>query len=190
MANSREVVLAVMADVQGLAKKDRNDHQKFNFRGIDAVMNAVGPALRKAGGFISPFVDRAEYVTVPSKAGGSMVNARLVVTFSVYGSEGEPITGTVAAEAFDSGDKATAKAMSVAYRTFLLQLLCLPTDEPDPDSFTYEIASREWLKEAEALALTYNLDALRILYADAQAANAGKDVLDSIKGWADVAGKS
>jgi hypothetical protein len=43
----------------------------------------------------------------------------------------------------DSGDKATAKAMSVAYRTALLQVLCLPTDEPDPDSHTYERAPVE-----------------------------------------------
>jgi hypothetical protein len=50
--------------------------------------------------------------------------------------------------------------------------------------------NRDWLKEAEALALAYNIDALRVLYSDAQAAHAGKDVLDAIKGWADVAGKS
>ena len=43
----------------------------------------------------------------------------------------------VIGEAGDSGDKATPKAMSVALRTALLQTLMLPTDEPDPDSFTY-----------------------------------------------------
>jgi hypothetical protein len=42
----------------------------------------------------------------------------------------------------DSGDKATAKAMSVAMRTALLQALCLPTDEPDPDATSYERAPR------------------------------------------------
>ena len=41
----------------------------------------------------------------------------------------------------DSGDKATAKAMSVAFRTALLQALALPTDEPDPDSQSYERSS-------------------------------------------------
>jgi hypothetical protein len=50
--------------------------------------------------------------------------------------------------------------------------------------------NRDWLKEAEALALVYNIDALRVLYADAQAAQVGKDVLDAIKEWANVAGKS
>jgi len=41
------------------------------------------------------------------------------------------------AESMDSGDKATAKAMSVAFRTALLQTLCLPTDESDPDADSY-----------------------------------------------------
>jgi hypothetical protein len=47
----------------------------------------------------------------------------------------------VPGEAFDSGDKATAKAMSVAFRIALLQGLSLPTDETDPDAQTYERAN-------------------------------------------------
>src|SRR5690606_34079164 len=41
-------------------------------------------------------------------------------------------------EAMDSGDKATSKAMSVAFRTALIQALALPTDEPDPAESTYQ----------------------------------------------------
>ena len=37
----------------------------------------------------------------------------------------------------DSGDKATAKAMSVAFRTALLQVFFLPTDEKDPDEDSF-----------------------------------------------------
>lgn len=138
MATANEIILTVMQEVQGIAKKDRNQAQGFNFRGIDAVMNAVGPALRKAGGFISPTVDSITYSTSPTKSGGVNNIARGVVTYTVYGSDNSTISGTVVAEAFDAGDKATAKMMSVAYRSFLLQILCLPTDEPDPDTFVYE----------------------------------------------------
>jgi hypothetical protein len=46
------------------------------------------------------------------------------------------LVATVAGEGSDSLDKATSKAMSVAYRTALLQALCLPTSDPDPDSFS------------------------------------------------------
>lgn len=140
MTTANQVIIATMQKVQGVAKKDKNQSQGFNFRGIDAVMNAVGPAIREAGGFISPTVLDKTNEIVPSRNGGNLSVVRLTVQYAVYGSEGEPITGVVVAEAFDSGDKATAKAMSVAYRTFLLQLLCLPTDEPDPDSHSYEIA--------------------------------------------------
>jgi hypothetical protein len=41
----------------------------------------------------------------------------------------------------DSGDKATAKAMSVAFRTALLQVFFLPTDEKDPDEDSFVRAS-------------------------------------------------
>jgi len=139
MTTAREVILGVMTDVQGVSKKDKNLSQGFNFRGIDAVVNAVGPAFRKHGGFLVPKVINKTASILPTKNGGSMNAVALEVEFAIYGSEGEPVTGLVAAEAFDSGDKATAKAMSVALRTFLLQALLLPTDEPDPDTQSYEI---------------------------------------------------
>ena len=44
----------VMRDVQAIRKDSRNAQQGFNFRGIDAVMNAVGPALRDHGVTIIP----------------------------------------------------------------------------------------------------------------------------------------
>jgi len=139
MTTAREVILGVMTDVQAVAKKQKNLSQGFNFRGIDAVVNAVGPEFRKHGGFLVPRVIDKVATIQPTKAGGSMNAVALQVEFAIYGSEGEPVTGTVFAEANDTGDKATAKAMSVALRTFLLQTLLLPTDEPDQDSQSYEI---------------------------------------------------
>jgi hypothetical protein len=140
--NSRDLVLAVMTEVQGVAKKEKNTAQNFSFRGIDAVLNAVGPAIRKHGGFLTQSIVSADYSTMASKNGGSLNIVRGIVQFNIYGSEGEPVTGDVAAESFDSGDKATAKMMSVALRTFLLQMLLLPTDEPDPDLAIYELGEQ------------------------------------------------
>ena len=139
---SQEIVLAVMADVQGVAKKDKNTAQNFSFRGIDAVLNAVGPAFRKHGGFLTQNIMNVDYSTMLSNKGSSLNVVRAIVRFNIFGTEGEPVTGDVAAEAFDSGDKATAKMMSVALRTFLLQVLLLPTDEPDPDSQSYELGEQ------------------------------------------------
>lgn len=128
----------VMGDVQAVKKDSKNQAQKFNFRGIDAVMNAVGPALRKHGVTILPEdveVHRSNGATASGKQTAEVV---VKVTYRVYGPAGDSIHGKVAAEAMDFGDKAIAKAMSVAYRTFLLQALTIPTDEPDPDGESFD----------------------------------------------------
>jgi hypothetical protein len=132
----------VMEDVGAVRKGDRNTHQNFNFRGIDAVVNAVSPALRKHGVIVTPQVMDYQYETVqvgnPPK---NMASVRVMVRYTFHASDGSSIETTVPAESFDSGDKATAKAMSVAFRTALLQTLCLPTDETDPDAQSYERAN-------------------------------------------------
>ena len=44
-----EVLSNVMNEVQSIGKDGYNNHQRYNFRGIDAVINAVGPVFRKHG---------------------------------------------------------------------------------------------------------------------------------------------
>lgn len=129
---------AVMADVDHVAKRDQNRVQGFNFRGIDAVVNAVGPVLRKHKVIVVPQVETYEYGTITTSKDKTMGHARVVVAYTFYGPDGTSIRSSAAGEAFDSGDKATPKAMSVAFRTALLQALALPTDEPDPDTQVYE----------------------------------------------------
>lgn len=130
---------AVMVAVSHVAKKDVNNHQKFNFRGIDAVVNAVGPAFRAEGVVILPEVLQSSYAV--EQFGSNRTNMGHVsvqVRYTFLGLQGDSVSVVSVGEATDSGDKATAKAMSVAFRTALLQTLCLPTDEPDPDYYTYE----------------------------------------------------
>ena len=132
-----EALSAVMNDVQAVAKKDRNTHQNFNFRGIDAVVNAVGPALRNHGVVVVPEVQDVAYETVTTTNKKPATACRLVVSYTFH-KDDSYLSCTVAAEAWDHGDKAAPKAMSVAFRTALLQALALPTDEPDPDAQTFE----------------------------------------------------
>ena len=185
VATASEVLIKVMNEVTGVGKNNVNEQQGFKFRGIDAVVNAVGPALRKHGGFMIPNLQSVEYDTAATRSGGTMNIARVRVEYAIFGTEGEPIAGVVAAEAFDSGDKATAKAMSVAYRTFILQALCLPTDEPDPDSFSYEAAPASVKKsvadwKAQISTLT-TVDDARTLWKEAANAKAAKSVTDAIE---------
>lgn len=139
MSNIYQALGQVMNDVGAVRKNERNTHQNFNFRGIDSVINAVSPAFRKHGVFCTPTVISSEYESVQVGQNRTVMgHARVMVVYTFHASDGTSVTATVSAESMDSGDKATAKAMSVAYRTALLQTLCLPTDEADPDADTFE----------------------------------------------------
>jgi hypothetical protein len=50
-----------------------------------------------------------------------------------------------------------------------------------------EQSKRDWLGEAEALALTYAVDKLRLLYTDAVAAKVAPEILEKIKAYGSTA---
>lgn len=138
--NVYEAFGAVMADVRAIEKGDRNQQQGFNFRGIDAVMQVVGPVLRTHGVFIIPTGQELKSETYQTKSNTTMRNVTVTMRFRVYGPSGDSFDGVSFGEAADAGDKAVTKAQSVAYRTFLLQALSVPTGDVDPDAHVHERA--------------------------------------------------
>ena len=137
-----EKLVEAKARIGAVAKRERNTQGTgFNFRGVDTVVNAVSPVFNELGILVVPTLigeSRSEAITYGSK-GTAGIRTQVTVRYDFYyGSTS--LSCVVGAEAIDSGDKSTAKAMSVAYRTALLQTLTLPTDEPDPDYTSYEIA--------------------------------------------------
>jgi len=179
--SAAESIAAVLARIGAVGKDSRNAQQGFNYRGVDAVVNAVHPVLSEVGGFILPRMVSQEVEHATTAKGAAMTVVRLVTDYAWYGTDGgEPVVGRVSSEAFDTADKATAKAWSVAYRTFLLQTLNLPTDDPDPDDSYIErgkIPERHWVEEANKLPTA---DAVLALWQEAKAGGAAKSGLDAI----------
>lgn len=139
-----EAWLDVMNEVRAVGKDGKYEAGKtrYNFRGVDGVVNAVGPALRKHRVAVIPTVLDATYQQVEAGANRTLMRECTVkVRYTVRGPAGDWFVGEVFGEALDSSDKGTAKATSVAYRIFLLQALAIPTDEPDPDESRHERAS-------------------------------------------------
>lgn len=167
-----------MGDVQSISKDRRvtEGPARFSFRGVDDVMQAVGPALRKHGVIFAPSrVVSVEHERYTTAKGSLMDGVTVIVEYTVTGPQGDTLTAAAAGQAADSGDKAVPKAMSVAFRTVLLQTLCIPTDEADPDSQVHERAprsqtrkpSQDWkAKAAEAV----DTDGLRAVWREAVAA--------------------
>lgn len=143
VANSEKLTIVeafsrAMSEVQAVKKGDRNNQQGYSFRGIDAVVNAVGPVFRKHGIVPVPAKSQARYRDVQTSTGKPSRECTVTVTYRFYGPAGDFIEAEVPGESMDFGDKGAPKAMSVAYRIALLQALCIPTDEPEPDASTYE----------------------------------------------------
>lgn len=171
--------MAVMEDVGAVDKGGYNSAQKFNFRGVDQVTNAVAPALRANGVVVAPLAVVADYRDSVNGKGTAVVEVRGTVTYRWTGPEGDFFDVTVASEARDFADKATAKFMSVAFRICLLQTLALPTDDPDPDSEYPEV--------------TVDEDALKVVLAaiqtDAKAAQVADDRMAALASQAGVKGR-
>ena len=135
----------VMADVQAVGKGDKRADAggKYNFRGIDRVLNAVGPAFRKHGVACVPVKTAVNYDKVQTGGGKTMRICEVTVDYRVYGPGGDSFDMQVVGEAFDAGDKSSAKAQSVALRVALINALAIPTQDPamDADRYSYEIAT-------------------------------------------------
>ena len=159
----------VMRSVDHVGKNDVNKHQHFSFRGIDGVLNAVGPALREHNVVVYPRLHDVAYEEVKTSGGKASTACRVVVDYVFASADGSSVETRVAAESWDTGDKAMPKAMSVAMRTALIQALALPTDEPDPDSFTYtrEAADEKNERLAAKIEAAGTVDELRALWAQA-----------------------
>lgn len=128
-------MIKAMRLVKAVSKDGYNPNQKYKFRGIDGVLDAVGPALREAGIFVTSEIVSISYrdtvTTGETPRPTREVTARIRYTFHAV--DGSSITTEVAGESLDQSDKGTAKAFSVALRIALLQTLALPTQEPTTD---------------------------------------------------------
>lgn len=168
MTSITALLAQVSAEVGAVRKGDRNEHQRFNFRGIDSVVNAVHPVLVRHGITVAPTVREHHYSQIEVGKNRTLSgHCRLLVDYVFTAPDGSVLTARVAAEAMDSGDKAYPKAMSVAFRTALLQTLCLPTDEPDPDASTYERSPAAQPVDLDALTMRIakaDLDDLRAIW--------------------------
>jgi hypothetical protein len=136
-------IAAVMADMakEGISKDGTNEQQRYRFRGIDAVYNALAPKLATHGLCILPRVMAKEVAERESKNGGVLFYTRLTVEFDLVSvKDGSIHTICTVGEAMDSADKSSNKAMSAAYKYAAFMAFCIPTEgDNDADATTHEV---------------------------------------------------
>lgn len=143
MKNIYTTINEVMAEIGAIGKNSKNSTQGFMFRGIDAVMNALNPALLKHRLFIVPEILEQTREERTNSKGTTLIYSICKVKYTFYAEDGSSISAVVIGEGMDTGDKATNKAMSIAFKYACFQVFCIPTEEmADPDQESHEVAPK------------------------------------------------
>lgn len=175
--NIYQSINAIMDECPAIAKKQRNEQQKFMYRGVDVVMNVFQPLLAKYKVFVVPEVLDTIREERLSKSGGNIIYTVLKVKYTFFAEDGSFICATVQGEGMDSADKSANKAMSVAFKYAMFQVFCIPTEEmrdPDDESLEESVPTKSTMAEM-------NLIRTQIL-ALADIDTIGKFVTDLTKG--------
>lgn len=122
-------IIQTMKDCGAIAKDSYNPQQKYKYRGIDAVMNALNPAMSKNGIFVVPEVIDVKREERESRQGATLIYSTVTVKYTFFCEDSSSVTAVVAGEGMDSGDKSINKAMSAAYKYACFQVFCIPTEE-------------------------------------------------------------
>ncbi|MFC5144237.1 ERF family protein [Streptomyces aureoversilis] len=144
--------LRVRRDVRAIAKGEQYNGggTRFNFRGVDTVVNTFGPVTLRHGVNIFPAAVEADYRDTTTSKGNKMRECTVRVSWLIIGPKGDTITAQSQGEALDSADKGTAKAQSVALRVLLLTGGLTPTHDKDPDSSYIERGNEAPARSAES----------------------------------------
>lgn len=144
-----EAISNVMKEVGAVSKNDTNKFDNYKFRGIDAVMNALHPAMVKNHVFVTPEVlESFREERASSKDNKTMMYTILKVKYTFYTDDGSSVESVVIGEAMDRSDKSTNKAMSAAFKYACFQTFCIPTEEmQDSEIDTIELDGTQVVKE-------------------------------------------
>lgn len=131
-----------MKDLKPITKdRETSSGPKYKFRGIEAIYNELQPLMATHGIFNCPeVIERSETAFTKTNEYNKetrWLHVYLKVMFTFYALDGSKVVVVTSGEALDNSDKATNKAMSAAHKYALIQLFCIPTDEPIDTEFEH-----------------------------------------------------
>ncbi len=180
-------MIGILTDISPIAKEQRNTAQGYQFRGIDQFLNALHPLMAKHGVYVTPSVESIERTERQGKS-SVLLYAIATVRFTFRAADGSSVDCVTVGEGMDSGDKATNKAMSAAYKYALMQTFAVPTEDMiDGDAESPEVtepkakratkSSGKFDRKANFYELIDYLDVEGIAASDAEDFCVAKDML-------------
>ncbi len=142
---------AIISAVGPVGKNATNQQQGYKYRSADDICDALHDSLGKFGVFSTCEIKDREVTERQTKSGGTLLYVVLNCRFSFHAKDGSHVCTESVGEAMDSGDKATNKAMTAAYKYALLQTFCLMGHE-DSEVQTHEVVQEKITRNARGWA--------------------------------------
>jgi len=142
MSNDEKVILptrlayklaVVMAEVDNVAKRGRNEFHKYDYATESDIVSAVRRKLAEQHVILLPAVTKCHREPVGDK-GSVLTHLEMVFTF-IDGDSDERLSSTWLGAGTDKEDKGAYKAMTGAEKYFLLKTFMIPTGD-DPEAAT------------------------------------------------------
>lgn len=144
-------ITAITAELAGagIPKSRFNEVEEYKYRSIDDVLNRLAPLLAKHRLCALPKVRKRQATERLGENLQLLTHVALRVSFTlVSADDGSSHSVEAYGEALDGGDKATAKAMSAAYKSAMVQAFCIPVaDLEDADATSHKLVARTHLPE-------------------------------------------
>jgi hypothetical protein len=135
-------MISIMSDIGAIGKDQQNNFHRYNFRGIDDVMNALHPIMVKYGVFLQIEVIEKIQTDRLSKKQEVQLHTVLTVKYTFSSIDGK-VESIVIGEGLDTSDKSYNKAMSAALKYLLLQTFLIPTqDIVDADKTSPQVENK------------------------------------------------
>lgn len=172
----------VMAAIKPVGKEGTNREQNYKFRAAEDLMNALHIALAANGVTVTPYqVETLEDVMVTTANGKQKNKVALTVTYLMQAADGSFRFAQTRGAGEDYADKASNKALTSAYKYFVMEAFVVPTkDMSDGDSDTLdaavdtlalELSKAVTAAEFAAVSAKINTPALQKRYKDALRVN-------------------
>jgi hypothetical protein len=128
----------------GIPKARTNAKDDYQYRSIDDVLGRLSPLLARHRLCVLPRVIRRDCTERTGFGQEALFYVHMLVAYDMVSSrDGSRHRVKASGEAIDPSDKATAKALSAAYKSAMLQTFCIPVGNEAADAFSHRVRSKE-----------------------------------------------
>lgn len=128
-------ILNIMEGLEPVQKNKVNPSQHYKYRGIEDVYSALNPMLIVNKVILIPELLSHNLTDFNSKSGSLLFRAIVSMKYTFKSTkDGSEAHCIMTGEGMDTGDKATPKAISMAFKYMAFQMFCIPIPDEGSDA--------------------------------------------------------